>query len=905
MQQSSQNDSSQPREWYALGEHEVLDHLQSSRHGLSTAEAEKRLQKHGPNELPAPRKQHPFMRFLSQFNNALIYFMLSAAVVAAFLNHVVDASVIVAVVLINAIVGYIQEGKAEQALDAIRNMMVPHVTVMRDGHRQQLEIAALVPGDVIVLEAGDSVPADARLLKAKHLLLEEAILTGESVPVHKQEQQVNKDAALGDRLSMVYSGTIVAAGQGRAVVVETGAATEIGRISTMISQVQALETPLLQQINKFGRIFTWFALGLAATLLAFAKLVQGYSWIDGFMVVVAISVGLVPEGLPAVITITLAIGVQRMARHNAIVRRLPAVETLGATSVICSDKTGTLTRNEMTVKRMVSGEQEYLVEGTGYQPEGDIVPQQQDSDEAMRDRLILAGLLCNDAKVKQEEKHWQVLGDPMEGALVALAMKAGWTTEEVRNDWQRLDEIPFDTRHKFMATLHRHAQHGTWIFMKGAPESVLEKCALQSGLSGQPDSDYWSQRIAEAAGQGERVLGFAALKCKDDGQHSLSNHEVEHGLEFLGVMGFIDPPRDEVLQSIASCRSAGISVKMITGDHAATATAIAKQLKLADQPGVITGAELEQVSDEDLRHVVQKTSVFARTSPEHKLRIVRALQENGEVVAMTGDGVNDAPSLKQADVGIAMGLKGTEAAKQASEMVLADDNFATIVSAVHAGRTVYDNVRKVIAWTLPTNGGEALAVIVALMLGMSLPMTPAQILWINMILTVTLGLVLAFEPAERDVMERPPRSRNAPLLSRFLLWRVGFVSVLFTIGVFIIFEYAMQRALGEDVARTMVVNTLVVMEIFYLFNVRYINTRSFSWRGMLGTPVLLIALAVVVVAQLAFTYAAPLQALFSSAAIALLDGLVIILIGVVFMLVLEAEKALIRRRGKTNILSEV
>lgn len=880
--------------WHTLAVGEILEHLQSTPAGLSSEEAAQRLQQYGRNELPAPRRQHPVMRFLSQFNNALIYFMLAGAVIAFFLDHMIDSAVIFAVVLINAMVGYIQEGKAEQALDAIRNMMTTQVTVLRDGHRQHLDMGELVPGDVVVLEAGDSVPADARVLKARQLASEEAILTGESLPSQKQEQTVASDASLGDRHSMLYSGTIIATGQARAVVVETGSTTEIGRISSLISRVETLETPLLQQINHFGRRFTWFAIGLALSLLVFARLVQNYDWIDGFMIVVAISVGLVPEGLPAVITITLAIGVQRMARQHAIIRRLPAVETLGATSVICSDKTGTLTCNEMTVKRMVLGQMLYLVEGSGYAPEGDIIPQDGASPDGW-ESLVRAGLLCNDARLKQEADQWQVLGDPMEGALVALAMKAGTQVQQEREHWRRLDEVPFDSKYKFMATLHQHQEYGCWIFIKGAPESVLARCQDVS-------LDEWAQRISEAAQHGERVLGFAAKRCDESQQH-LTFQDVENGFEFLGIMGFIDPPRPEVPEAIASCRSAGVKIKMITGDHAATAKAIAQQLHLADEPGVMTGAELDQVPDDELSAVLARTSVFARTTPEHKLRIVKALQQQGEVVAMTGDGVNDAPSLKQADVGIAMGRKGTEAAKQSAEMVLADDNFATIVSAVHAGRTVYDNVRKVIAWTLPTNGGEALAVVVALMFGMTLPMTPAQILWINMVLTVTLGLVLAFEPAESDVMQRPPRSRSAALLSPFLLWRVGFVSVLFTMGVFIIFNYAMQRGLGEMAARTLVVNTLVVLEIFYLFNVRYLNSRSFTWRGVLGTPILLIALTAVIAAQLAFTYAPPLHALFASTSIDWMDGLVVILIGMMFMLVLECEKMLIRKYIKIKVLA--
>ncbi|WP_411286721.1 HAD-IC family P-type ATPase, partial [Phenylobacterium sp.] len=797
------------RDWHALGLADVFTTLDTSAEGLEAAEAARRLTANGRNELPAPPRAHPVLRLLAQFNNVLIYFLLAAAAAAGVLGHYVDMAVIVAIVLINAVVGFVQEGRAETALDAIRDMIAPHATVLRGGARHRIDAREIVTGDIVVVEPGDKTPADLRLTRARNLLADEAILTGESLPAEKSEAPVSGDAVLGDRFSMLYSGTLIATGQGTGVAVATGSDTEIGRISTLIGQVETLTTPMLAQINRFGRQITWFALGLAALIFGFATLVRDYLWSDALMVVVALAVGVVPEGLPAVISITLAIGVQRMARRNALVRRLPAVETLGATSVICSDKTGTLTRNEMTARRIVTAQGEYLVEGAGYAPTGRISAADGDAapgSDVAQTELIRVALLCNDADLVDRDGRWSVHGDPMEGALVALAMKAGLHPETERGAWARRDEIPFDAQHRFMATLHSTPDGDTWIAVKGAPERVLEMSKTQVGGTDGADPAYWQARIAAAAGNGERVLGFAAMAAAPE-KERLSFDRLGSGLVFLGIVGFIDPPRDEAIAAIAACRSAGISVKMITGDHADTAAAIAGQLALADNPQVITGAELDGVSDVALRELAQGVSVFARTSPEHKLRIVRALQANGDVVAMTGDGVNDAPSLKQADVGIAMGRKGTEAAKEAAQIVLLDDNFASIVAAVQEGRTVYDNIRKVIAWTLPTNGGQTLSVVLAILLGLALPLTPVQILWINTITGVTLALVLAFEPTEPKVMQRAPRPRDAPLMSRFVLRRIGIVSMLFMIGVFGIFEYAIQLDLGEAVARTLVVNT--------------------------------------------------------------------------------------------------
>ncbi len=893
---------------HALSAEATLLGLRSTRHGLSSSEAAHRLRALGRNELPPPPRRHPVTRLLSQFHNALVYFLLAASIAAWALGHAIDAGVIVAVVLVNAVVGFVQEGKAEQALDAIRGMIAPRASVLRDGRRASVVAAELVPGDIVLIEGGDQVPADLRLVRTRALLVDEAILTGESIAAQKREEPVEAHAQLGDRASMAYSGTLVAAGQATGIVVATGMRTEIGRISRLIAEVETLTTPLLRQINQFGSRFTAVAIITAAALYVFAVLVRAYAWDEALLVVVALAVGVVPEGLPAVITITLAIGVQRMAARKAIIRRLPAVETLGSTSVICSDKTGTLTRNEMTVRRIVTTDHELMVEGVGYEPVGTFTldGEKQGAPPPDARNLIRCALLCNDATLVQRDNGWHVEGDPMEGALVSLAIRASLDPDHYRTGWKRVDEIPFDAQHRFMASLHSApGKESSFIFVKGAPERILSMCDRQARQDADApvDEAYWTDRIAETASHGERVLGFA---CKEVANGTtLSFEEVEGGMLFLGIAGFIDPPREEAVRAVAECRSAGIAVKMITGDHAITAVAIARQLDLADEPQVVTGVELEAISEADLPELARRTTVFARTNPEHKLRIVRALQSDGATVAMTGDGVNDAPALKQADVGISMGRKGTEAAKQASEMVLVDDNFATIVAAVHEGRTVFDNIRKVIAWTVPTNGGEAITIIVALLAGLTIPMTPAQILWINMVLTVTLGLVLAFEPAEPDVMRRPPRPAGAALLSPFLVWRIAFVSLLFVLGSFGIFAWALWRGFGVDTARTMVVNTLVVMEIFYLFNVRYMHMRSISWRGALGTPIVLAAIVAVVAAQLAFTYAPFMNVLFASRPIPLFDGLLIIAIGVAVMVVLEAEKTIMRRYGLLGSLGRV
>lgn len=882
--------------WHALDGQACLQRLTADRHGLAGTEAAQRLQRHGPNALPAPERIPGWRRFLRHFNDPLILFLLAAALIALFVDHAVDAAVIVVVVTVNAVVGYVQEGNAEQALAALHTMLAPSARVLRDGARVQVEVATLVPGDVLMLEAGDRIPADARVLRARGLRVDESVLTGESVPAEKHADAVAEDADLGSRTSMLYSGTLVAAGQATALVVATGPATEIGRIGTLLGQVETITTPLLRQIARFGRGFTALAIVAALALFVFAVTLRDYAWVDALMVVVALAVGVIPESLPAVITITLAIGVRRMAARNAIVRRLPAVETLGATTVICSDKTGTLTRNEMTARSIGTGAGRVRIEGGGYAPQGEVVAEAGgEAALAAGVRVATIGLLCNDARLQGEGGAWRIDGDPMEGALLALAGKAGLDAAALATRHPRLDEVPFDAGHRFMATLHGDGD-GALVCVKGAPEQVLALSRVQEAADGIEvplDIGQWQHAIDAAGADGQRVLAFAWQRLDRVPERFVL--EDVHGLVFAGIVGFIDPPRDEAIRAVADCRSAGIAVKMITGDHAATAAAIAAQLDLADDVRVVTGQALDGVSDADLPDLAESASVFARTTPEHKLRIVRALQSRRHTVAMTGDGVNDAPSLKQADIGIAMGHKGTEAAKEASGMVLADDNFASIAAAVHEGRAVYDNIRKVIAWTLPTNGGEALAVVLAIAFGWVLPMTPAQILWVNMVLTITLGLALAFEPPEDGVMRRPPRRPDAPLVSPFMLWRIVLVSLLFCAGAFGIFGWAQSRGHDVATARTMVVNMFCVMEIFYLFSVRYLHGSSFSLRGLRGTPAVLWAVAAVVVAQLAFTYLPWMHLVFDSRPVPLFEGTVIVLVGVALLLVLELEKWLLRR----------
>ena len=891
-------------DWHALEPDEVFTHLSCSSDGLPEDEIAERRERAGANLLPEPPKRSPLARFLAQFNNVLIYVLLGAAVITALLADWVDSGVIIGVVLINAVIGFIQEGKAEKAVDAIRNILTHENMVLRDGKKVSVPVGEIVVGDVVLLHSGDKVPADLRLFQTKDLRAEEAPLTGESVPVDKSIAPVAVDAALGDRSSMAFSGTLISYGQGAGVVIATGSATELGKVSALLARVETLQTRLTQRMDEFSKWLTGAILILAVGTLFFGLVLRDYTFTELFFASVALAVAAIPEGLPAIITITLALGVQRMARRKAIIRRLPAVETLGSVTVICSDKTGTLTRNEMTATTVISGNRTFQVEGAGYEPQGrfleggETIQPLQDEDLL---ELVRAGMLCNDGALSDENGLWTVQGDPTDGALLTLALKAGIDSRQIHGEWPRADVIPFESEHKFMATLHTPVEGEHVLYLKGAPERVLAMCSSQRQDGGEQsiDKDYWKDQLEAIASKGQRTLAVASLGFGN--RKTASIEEVQEGLTLLGLFGLIDPPREEAIAAIDSCRSAGIKVRMITGDHALTATAIGEQIGLDVSSRAITGQEIEVMGDDELEFMAQKSSIFARVSPEHKLRLVSALQASGQVTAMTGDGINDAPALKRADVGVAMGMKGTEAAKEAAEMVLADDNFASIVHAVEEGRTVYDNIRKTLAFILPTNGAQAGIIIASVMMGISLPITPLQILWVNMITAVTLGLALAFEKPEGNVMQRPPRQADEPLLNQFLSWRIVFVSSIMVMGTLGLFIY--DTSIGEslEMARTTAVNNLIFFQIFYLFNTRYLKAPVVSKEGLLGSRAVLLAVVLIAGLQMLFTYLPLFQGVFGTAAIPLGDWVRLLIFTFSVFVLVEIEKSIVRRLERSRV----
>jgi len=873
--------------WHNKSAEDCLATLKTTSSGLHQTEAHKRQKKYGPNTLPTPAKRGLLVRFLMQFNHLLIYILIAAAFITTLLHHLVDTVVILAVVLVNAVIGVIQEGKAENAMDAIRHILAPTATVFRHGVRHSIPGEALIPGDIVFLSAGDKVPADLRLLQTHGLMLQESILTGESVPVEKKTILVSRNATLVERSCMAFSGTLVTHGQGKGVVVATGAATEIGHISSSLSQVKKLTTPLLLQLEKFATWMSVLIFLMAFILFNYGYFIQHHPFNELFMIIVALSVAAIPEGLPAVLTITLALGMQVMARHKAIVRRLPAIETFGSISVICTDKTGTLTQNEMMVVSVATETHLFSVDGLDYAPDGNIQLNGHTVNHEtypILKEIAQAASLCNDSELHHRNNTWVVEGDPMEGALLSFSNKAGVDPLEKQRVWTRTDTIPFDAKHCFMATLHHNHLKQAFIFIKGAPEKILPRCQKQ-----QLDVDYWTKQIEIMTSKGQRVLGFAMKPMKP--KHTiLEFSDVEHELIFLGMVGLIDPPRPEVATALAQCKTAGIQVKMLTGDHPRTAVAIGRQIGIENPDNVLTGTELEHMDDRTLADAVLKTNIFARTTPEQKLKLVMALQSHNMIVAMTGDGVNDAPALKRADAGIAMGKKGSDVAKEAADLVLADDNFASIVSAVREGRTVYDNLKKVISWTLPTNAGEALIIMIALFFGMSLPITAIQILWINLITASTLGITLAFEPTEINTMCRSPRSRTEPLLTSVLAWHSIVVSILFVCAVLGVYTYSVARGDTLELARTIALNTLVVLEIFQLFFIRNIYATSLTWKAVRGNKFVWSSIIIIILAQLSLTYLPFLQSIFHTEAISFFDSMLILTLGIVFFAIIEIEK---------------
>ena len=894
--------SSDGAAWHAMAADEVVKELiTNTERGLGTAEASSRLQKYGPNRLPEGKKRGPLPRFLSQFNNILVYVLLGAGFIKLMLNLWIDASIILGVVILNALLGFIQEGKAEKALDSIRNMLSAEARTVRDGEARMVPAEQLVPGDVVLLESGDKVPADLRLAAVKNLRTEEAALTGESVPAEKATDPVSANATVGDRESMAFSGTMVVSGRATGVVVATGSETELGRINQLLAAVSALETPLLRQIKKFGIVITAVIGVVSVLVFAYGKWVRGMEFVDLFQAVVGIAVSAIPEGLPALITITLAIGVQRMAQRNAIIRRLPAVETLGSVSRICSDKTGTLTLMEMMVVSVATAEAEYQVSGEGYAPEGEV---KKDGKPAPKDTVLeLLGrvsLLCNDAELFQQEGVWKVEGDPTEGALYPFATKLGMDRQAEQAAYPRIDAIPFESEHRFMATLHKSADGRQILLVKGAPEVILEHCdrqQTQDGKQAPMDRERFAKASDKLAGQGERVLALAWLENPGVQAGSLGPADLPKNLVLLGLIGLLDPPRKEAIEAVKECHGGRIRVTMITGDHKITAAAIAKLLGIGDGKTAITGAEIEEMNEATLQERVRNVDVFARASPEHKLRLVKAIQANKQIVAMTGDGVNDAPALKKADIGVAMGIKGTEVTKEAAEMVLADDNFASITAAVREGRTVYNNIEKAILFMLPTNVAQALVILVAIFIGFTMPITAPQILWVNMVTSVALGLVISFEPHELEVMTRPPRAVERPILTGFGIWRVIFVGLALLAYTLWAFFWMQSQGASDPLARTVAVNAITIGQVFYLLNSRYLLDSSLSIKAHLGNKYLPLGIGAVVILQLLFTYAPPLQALFDNEAIPLWVWPWLFAGGLVFSLLVEAEKLIIRSSG--------
>jgi calcium-translocating P-type ATPase len=885
--------------WHAVAADEVLRLLNTDpKKGLDTNEVSQRLSRYGSNRLPEGKKQGPFIRFLSQFNNILVYVLLAAGFVKLMVGLWLDAAIILGVVIINALLGFIQEGKAEKALDSIRNMLSADARTLRDGETRMVPAEDLVPGDIVLLESGDRIPADVRLVEVKNLRTEEAALTGESVPIDKTTDATPEKSTVGDREGMAFSGTLVASGRGTGVVVATGADTELGRINQMMTAVSALETPLLRQIKKFGYAITAVIGVVTVLVFAYGRWVRGMDFIEIFQAVVSIAVSIIPEGLPALITVTLAIGVQRMAQRHAIIRRLPAVETLGSVSRICSDKTGTLTLMEMMVVSLVTAESVYTVTGDGYAPEGQVLNNGKPAGEDSVLKLVgRVSMLCNDAEIRQEDGFWKVEGDPTEGALYPFANKLGLERKTEQNAYARIDAIPFESEHKFMATLHKDAAGKQFILVKGAPEVILDHSDRQATKDTQAlpiNRDHFMKASDKLAAQGERVLGLAWLEDPSAIAGSLSAADLPKNLVLLGLIGLLDPPRKEAIEAVKECHAGGIRVTMITGDHKITAAAIAKMLGIGDGKTAITGAEIEEMNTAALQERVQGVDVFARASPEHKLRLVKAIQANKQIVAMTGDGVNDAPSLKKADIGVAMGIKGTEVTKEAAEMVLADDNFASITAAVKEGRTVYNNIEKAILFMLPTNVAQASVIAVAIFFGFIMPITAPQILWVNMVTSVALGLVLSFEPHEVEVMLRPPRAVDRPILTGFGIWRVIFVGLALLAYTLWAFFWMKSQGASDQLARTVAVNAITIGQIFYLLNSRYLLDSSLSLKAHLGNIYLPLGISAVVILQLLFTYAPPLQALFHNEAIPLHVWPWLFLGGLVFFLVVEAEKMIIR-----------
>lgn len=889
--------------WYKTGIKEIYHSLNTSEKGLTSEEVKKRLEKFGPNKLAEEKDINKFKIFIHQFASPLIYILIIAGIVTILLKEYIDAGVIFAAVIINAIIGYFQEYKAEQSVRALKKMLVPKAKVLRDGVEREINSEELVPGDIVLLYSGIRVPADIRLIHTVELKIDESILTGESLPVEKHHHTIKEEnLTYGDQKNMAFMGTIVVSGRAKGVVVETGMNTVFGKIAKHIKEAETVKAPLQDKITKFANAIGILVLS-ASLLLFLAGLIVGESIKDMFMTAVAAAVAAIPEGLPVVVTVALAVGVSRMAKHNAIVRKLHAVETLGSTTVIGSDKTGTLTKNEMTVKIIYDGKDAYEVEGSGYEPVGNILYEGLPINLKERHNLIdvlRIGLLCNESSVYLENGDYKIEGDPTEAALIVSAMKAGLSSEEEKEKYRQLAIIPFESERGYMATLHKH-KGKRYLFVKGAPEKLLDMC-IKDSFGNEIDKEKIMQKANEFAKRGLRILAFAYREIKEEIEEitckDIEKCDTVSGLIFAGLQGMIDPPRPEAIEAIKGCKKAGIRVVMITGDHAVTAKAIGEMLGLSDSKSkVLTGREIEKMSNEELFHRIKEVSVYARVSPEHKLRIVEQLKRKGEIVAVTGDGVNDAPALKAAHIGIAMGKSGTDVAKEASDMVLTDDNFASIFHAVREGRIVFDNIRKVTFFLIPTGVASILSIILAMIFSVPIPYVPAQILWINLVTNALQDIALAFEPGEKTVLMRPPRDPKEGIMSRLLIERTIIVGALISAGVVFNFINALQDGASLEKARTVAVTTMVFFQFFQAWNSRS-EYESIFKISLLSNPFLFLSLIVATLAQLGFIYIPVFQWIFRTEPISLADWKNILLVALSVIIVVEVDKWLRRRQRK-------
>ena len=902
-------------QWHSIDYTQVLEYFESSLQGLQLEEAKKRRLKYGSNELKRKNKDGIIKLLWRQINNPLIWVLLGSSILATALGKITDGMVVLAVVVINSIIGFIQEYKAGKAIEALSSMVPENTTVIRNGNIITIPVSEIVPGDIVQVAAGDRIPADMRILQQKNLQVEEAALTGESVPSQKTTEAVNPDAVIGDRKCMAYSGTLVVSGTATAVVVNIGMETELGKISDMLNETVDLETPLTHKLGVIGKYLTIGIVVITLIIMVvgtYRAMGQGVLMFDALreslIFAIALAVGAIPEGLPAVVTIALAIGVQRMAKRKAIIRKLPAVETLGSTTVICSDKTGTLTRNEMTVTELWNYQHNIHVTGVGYNKEGGFKLNGAEITTLPDDMLLLLkkAVLCSDANVIYEANNYSISGDPTEVALVVAAAKAGISIDDLRQEIPRKDVIPFDSEKQYMATLNDN------IIVKGAPEVILKRCSTHiGGLS--LDTQKIISQIELLGSKGMRVLAIA--QKTQSKRNVISTDDVESGLEFIGLIGMIDPPRAEAIEAIKTCHNAGITVKMITGDHQATARAIGMELNLSANGNVVTGVALSKMDDAELDKTIQTTNIFARVAPEHKLRLVKALQNNHEVVAMTGDGVNDAPSLKQSNVGVAMGITGTSVSKESADIVLADDNFSSIAAAVEEGRRVYDNLLKSLAFLLPTNLGLALILVYGIMFfpfnpitkELLLPMLPVQLLWINLVAAIALALPLAFEVKEPNVMNRPPRKPNEALFNRFVTFRVLLVSILMTVGTIVIFSWGYADALETGMvqadalahSQTMAVTFIIFFQIFYLINCRSLKD-SVMKIGFFSNGFIFLGIGSILLLQALFIYTPFMQKVFGTTSLEGKDLLIPLVAGSVIFVVISLEKWIFKNLSKTK-----